>query len=74
VWGIALVAEAAGRAVLAYVLTTGTFLAVTPVVNWIVLGSLIFFTIRYVRARRRDTFAAQGASTPSVVSVTEPSA
>jgi hypothetical protein len=53
VWGVALVLEAALRAVLALTLATGPFLAVTPVVGWTVIGSLIYFTIAYVRARRR---------------------
>lgn len=66
VWGIALVAEAGVRAVLAVTLTTGTFLAVTPVVGWSVIGSLIYFTITYVRARRRDTLGvlSGGARSP----------
>lgn len=53
VWGVGLVAEAAARAALIYVLSTGVFLAVTPVVFWVVLGSLIYFTVTYVRASRR---------------------
>jgi hypothetical protein len=54
VWGVALVGEAGARAVLALTLSTGTFLAVTPVLGWSVIGALIYFTISYIRANRRD--------------------
>jgi hypothetical protein len=66
VWGVALVGEAAVRAALALTLSTGTFLAVTPIVGWCVIGSLIYFTITYVRARRRDTLGvlSAGAGAP----------
>ena len=77
VWGVALVAEAAVRAALALTLSTGTFLAVTPIVNWAVLGSLIYFTIAYVRARRRDAPGGAGGLDVAgavVMAVTEPPA
>ena len=66
VWGVALVAEAGLRAALAFTLSTGTFLAVTPIVSWVVIGGLMYFTITYVRARRRSapdqTYAASEPS------------
>lgn len=57
-WGLGLVTEAGIRAVLALELSTGRFLAVTPVVGWVVIGSLLWWTFRYVRAARRRTEAA----------------
>ena len=53
VWGIGLLAEGALRASLALVFPTGTFLVVAPVASWGVTGSLIYFTIIYVKAARR---------------------
>jgi hypothetical protein len=50
VWGLALVAEAVVRVVLAVVLSTQRFLEIVPVVGWGVLGGLLFFTTRYVRS------------------------
>jgi hypothetical protein len=49
VWGIALIAEAAVRTVLAVSLPTGEFLVVAQVVNWATLGALLWFTISYGR-------------------------
>jgi hypothetical protein len=63
-WGVGLVLEAGARTVLALVLPTGPFLAVTPVLGWAVIGGLIYFTITYVRARRPDA--------PEVLAVREP--
>lgn len=54
-WGMGLVTEAGVRALLALELSTARFLAVTPVVGWIVVGSLLWWTFRYVRAVRRQT-------------------
>ena len=62
VWGVALVLEAAVRAVLALTLATGPFLAVTPVVGWSVIGSLVYFTITYLRARRPSALAVGAAA------------
>ncbi len=52
-WGAGLVLEAGLRALLAFELSTGRFLAVTPVVNWIVIGALLYWTITYTRSSRR---------------------
>jgi hypothetical protein len=53
-WGVGLVLEAGARTLLALTLPTGPFLAITPVLGWAVIGGLIYFTVSYVRARRRD--------------------
>jgi len=53
VWGIGLVLEAGFRALLAFELPTGRFLAVTPVLGWGVVGLLIYVTISYTRSTRR---------------------
>ena len=52
-WGLGFAAEAGVRALLAVQLSTGRFLTVTPVVSWVVVGSLTYWTITYIRASRR---------------------
>ena len=52
-WGIGLVGEAALRVLLAVLLPTGTFLAVAPVVGWVIIGSLMWFTVSYIRSSRQ---------------------
>lgn len=65
-WGIALAGEAVLRAVLAVTLPTGTFLALAPVVGWVVIGSMMWFTVAYIRNSRQQAaeLAAEGASAP----------
>ncbi|HUC37010.1 MAG TPA: VC0807 family protein [Acidimicrobiales bacterium] len=65
VWGVGLVAEATVRALLVYALPTGTFLAVTPVLFWVVLGSLLYFTVTFVRSSRRRAAAELATQTAS---------
>jgi hypothetical protein len=52
-WGLGFAVEAGLRALLALELPTGTFLAVTPPVGWVIIGSLTYWTITYIRASRR---------------------
>jgi hypothetical protein len=60
-WGIGLFGEAALRAVLALTLPTGTFLALTPPVGWVIIGSLMWFTVNYIRTNRQQmTLATSG--------------
>jgi len=59
IWGIGLVLEAGVRALLAVALPTGTFLAVTPVLGWGVIGILIYVTIAYSRSQRRNAEEAE---------------
>jgi len=68
VWGIALVVEAGGRFTLAAVLSTGTFLAVSPFVTGICIGGAFLFTVRYsTQARTREmALLPEGQSYPSV--------
>lgn len=71
VWGIGLVSEAAARVVLAVVLPTGAFLAVSPVIGMAFFAGLFVFTLRYskvARARGEALLAAEGISYPSVAS------
>ncbi len=70
VWGIGLVVEATARLTLADLLTTGTFLAVSPFVTSTVLGSLFVFSVLYVRRVKGETAAllwpgAAGAASDS---------
>ena len=57
VWGLGLVVEATARLTLADLLTTGTFLAVSPFVTSTVLGSLFVFSVLYVRRVKGETAA-----------------
>lgn len=68
-WGVGLIAEAALRVLLAAVLPTGPFLAVSPVLAFIAYGGLFAFTTVYsARSRRRGEaeLAEQGIVFPSV--------
>lgn len=60
VWGIGLFGEAVLRALLALTLPTGTFLALTPVVGWVIIGSLMWFTVVFIRNNRARA-EAEGA-------------
>ena len=57
VWGVALVAEAIFRTVLALSIPTQTFLIVSQIVNWTVLGGLLWFSFATSRAGERDVVA-----------------
>jgi hypothetical protein len=59
VWGAVLVGEAAGRTVLAVTLSTGVFLAVSNAVYAVVLGGLLWWTVRYSRAGENATREAR---------------
>jgi hypothetical protein len=68
-WGFGLIAEAGLRVVLAEVLPTGPFLAASPVLAGVVLGSLFAFTVWFSRRARRlgeERFAEMGLDYPSV--------
>lgn len=68
-WGVGLICEAGLRVVLAVVMTTGTFLAVSPVVAAVTFGGLFVFTVRYTRRRREQSSALLeelGLTFPSV--------
>ena len=58
VWGVALVAEAVVRTVLALTVATQTFLVITPILNWSVIGALLWFTTVYIRRSERRVVAA----------------
>jgi hypothetical protein len=71
VWGLGLVVEASTRLALADVLSTGTFLAISPFITASIIGVLFAFTALYSR-RAQAAFAAtmaadagtEGASAP----------
>lgn len=58
VWGLGLLTEAATRLVLAAFLPTGTFLAVSPVISAVAIGSMFLFTVRYSNRARAQGVAA----------------
>jgi hypothetical protein len=68
VWGIGLVVEASARMTLAGVLHTGTYVAVSPFISAITIGSLFTFTIVYTK---RAEFEAAALMT-SIAPATEP--
>jgi hypothetical protein len=49
VWGVGLVVEAGARMMLAGLLPTGTFLAVSPFITASIIGSLFAFTVVYTK-------------------------
>lgn len=63
VWGIALVSEAVVRTVLALSVPTQDFLVVSQIVNWSVLGGLLWFTVRFIRAGERQVVELLEADT-----------
>ena len=68
-WGVGLLVEGSFRIVLAAILPTGTFLAVSPVLAAVVIGSLFAFTVwfsRRARERGEAEFAETGLIYPSV--------
>lgn len=68
-WGLGLITEAGLRVVLAVLLPTGPFLAASPVLAAVMIGSLFGFTVWFSRRARRlgeETFAAEGLQYPSV--------
>jgi hypothetical protein len=62
IWGVGLVAEAIARTALALSLPTSTFLAVAPVLGWVVIGGLLWLTTVYSRAARRKIEAEVAAT------------
>lgn len=82
-WGLGMITEAGLRVLLALVLPTGPFLAVSPVLAGVMIGGLFAFTVWFSRRARRigeEAFAAEGLAYPSVAvagsvpAVTEPKA
>lgn len=68
-WGVGLICEAALRVVLAMVMTTGAFLAVSPVIAAVTFGGLFAFTVRYTKRKREQSsglFDELGLTFPSV--------
>jgi hypothetical protein len=53
VWGVGLVGEAVVRTTLALVLSTGIFLVVSQVAAGLILGGLLWWTVRYSRSGER---------------------
>jgi hypothetical protein len=68
VWGIGLLVEASSRLILAAFLPTGVFLAVSPIISAVCIGTMFIFTVRYSnRARARGAaLLAEGQTYPSV--------
>jgi len=65
VWGIGLMAEAGFRMVLAEMLPTGTYLAVSPFITTSTVGSLFAFTVVYTKRARLEAAALELAALPT---------
>ena len=61
VWGIGLIVEATARMIIADVLPTGTFLAVSPFITAGVIGSLFGFTVIYAKRAQMAVLTSQVA-------------
>jgi hypothetical protein len=57
VWGVGLVGEAVFRTVLALSIPTQTFLVISQIVNWTVLGGLLWFSVASTRSGERQVVA-----------------
>jgi hypothetical protein len=68
VWGMGLLAEAVTRLVLAAFLSTGVFLAVSPIISAVCIGGMFAFTVWYSNRARTfgEALLAEGESYPSV--------
>jgi intracellular septation protein A len=68
VWGVGLLIDACTRLSLAAIISTGPFLAISPVITGVCLGAMFLFTVYYSnRARQRGAaMLAEGQSYPSV--------
>ncbi len=61
VWGIGLIVEATARMIIADVLPTATFLAVSPFITAGVIGSLFAFTVIYTKRAQMAALTSQVA-------------
>jgi hypothetical protein len=68
VWGVGLIIEASSRLVLAAVLPTGIFLAASPTLSAVCLGSMFLFTVQYTKRTRRLALALEenGGGSPTI--------
>ena len=74
VWGIGLIVEAVSRMMLADLLPTGTFLAVSPFVTASTLGSLFAFTVVFVRRSELEMLVPAGEPSQAVAPAPTPAA
>jgi hypothetical protein len=63
-WGVGLICDAGARVLLALVLPTGPFLAVSPVVGGVFIGGLLFFTVWISKWGRNRAETAMDADFP----------
>jgi hypothetical protein len=72
VWGIGLIIEATFRMVLAEMLHTSTFLAVSPAITATVIGSLFAFTVLYSKRAQAEAAALNVAMATEVAAPATP--
>lgn len=70
VWGLGLVAETGVRTWLAFAVSTQTFLGISHVIGWVILGGLLAWTTAFSKRGERAVLAAvedaEAAATPVV--------
>ena len=68
VWGSGLLMEASARLVLAAFLSTGVFLAISPIISAVCIGGMFAFTVRYSNRARRlgEALLEEGQSYPTL--------
>lgn len=59
VWGAGLLGETGLRTALALTVSTGRFLALAPVIGWVVIGTLIWYSAAAIRAGEREAAGAE---------------
>ena len=57
VWGVGLIAETGLRATLAFTVSTQTFLGISQVVGWVILGALLAWTTVFSRRGEQQVLA-----------------
>lgn len=74
VWGIGLVIEASARMTLAGALHTGTYVAVSPFITAITIGSLFGFTLLYAKRSQLEAAALMTRLAPAPGPAVDPAA
>jgi hypothetical protein len=73
-WGVCLVAEAVGRTILAIGVSTTLFLIVSPILNWGVIGALLWYTAAFSRTSTQRVIALVEADPTLAPALTSDSA
>jgi membrane-bound ClpP family serine protease len=77
VWGFGLLGEAVLRTVLALTISTQRFLEIAPIIGWVTIGALLWYSTMSIRAGERaasaeDASGALGTDTPAAAPPPQP--